>query len=582
MSTMDQLYRYGDLLAWAPALALLAVTALMSFSRIFERNPPSLLLLLAVIFWIWADVTHGFVSDPGLKTLLFYLQFVFLTCIPATWIGTCFRLVGQSGRFQRLALLGLSLAGLVFVGFLALDSQTHWFFRTLDLPQGSWTFYRQNGPVYYVFIVVLFGTLAAGVVVLVRSRPLFSLLDHRRSTLILWGIGLPLAAGLLDVLKVFEFARIALVPWALLFTSAFFFQALVRGRLFAPIPLAYEIVVQQMSDPVVVMDSTQRPVWVNAAANLLLSEMAATKHHRLSDLFPDLAAHLVVLRAGGDVVIRRGEHEYRVQGTPAQDPKSGFEALAFVFHDITGLKAEQSRLEALVAERTSLLHQSNVKLEVELAKSREAQVRLEQLLSEKELLLQEVNHRVKNNLQIIMSLINLQARRLPKGSAMAESFTATQGRIRSISLVHELIYRTEFGTGLDFRTYLEDLVQGISALYNQVGARVEILPSFRPVQGGVDFSVDFGLVVNELVTNAFKHGIVPAGGGLVTVGLELEESTLVLQVRDTGVGYFPHEADGSSLGLSLVRAVLKKYKAELRVHSEVGTLVEVRIPWEDQ
>ena len=165
---------------------------------------------------------------------------------------------------------------------------------------------------------------------------------------------------------------------------------------------------------------------------------------------------------------------------------------------------------------------------------------------------------------------------------MAERYAATQGRIRSISLVHELIYRTEFGTGLDFRTYLEELVHGISTLYDQPGARVEILPSSRPVQGGVDFSVDFGLVVNELVTNAFKHGIVPAGGGLVTVGLELEGSTLVLRVRDTGSGYTPQESDGTSLGLSLVRAVLKKYKAELQLWHDSGTIAEVRIPWEDQ
>jgi len=250
--------------------------------------------------------------------------------------------------------------------------------------------------------------------------------------------------------------------------------------------------------------------------------------------------------------------------------------------DLTGLTAERIRLESLVEERTTLLHQANKNLEEELQRSQKAQVRLEQLLAEKELLLQEVNHRVKNNLQIIMSLIGLQARRLPTGSPLIATYAATEGRIRSISLVHELIYRTEFGLGLDFRVYLEELVQGISALYNQPGARVEVLPSSRPVHGGVDFSLDFGLVVNELVTNAFKHGLVPAGGGLVTVGLELEGATLVLQVRDTGNGYTLREPEGASLGLSLVKAILKKYKAELRVVSEFGTLVEVRIPWDEQ
>ena len=577
---MDAIYRYGDLLAWAPALALLLMTAMVSFSRIFERNPAALGLLLAVVFWIWADVTHGFVTNPFLKLLLFYLQFGFLSFVPVSWVGTCLRLVGQKNRFSTISLAGLWLSALVFVILLAVDPSTHWFFRSLDLPSGSWTFYRQNGPAYYAFIGILFSALIVGVVILVRSRPYFSVLDLRRSSLILWGIGLPSVTGLIDIFKVLPEPRTALVPWAILVTSVFFLWAILRGRLFAPVPLAYEIVVRRMPDPVVVMDSAQRPIWFNTAAQGLWPEADSAK--RLEEIFPDLAAHLPVLRSGGEIVVHREDRLYRVQGTPAQDPRSGLEALAFVFHDITSLKAEQNRLEALVDDRTSMLHQTNQRLEAELLKSRDAQVRLERILSEKELLVQEVNHRVKNNLQIILSLINLQARRLAPGSRALEVFAATQGRIRSISLVHDLIYRTEFGSGLDFRVYLEELVRGIGALYAQQETRVEILPGSKTVQVDVDFSVDFGLVVNELVTNALKHGLVPAGGGVVTVGLDRDDTSLILTVRDTGVGFVPGPSVGSSLGLSLVRSVLKKYRAELRFPPGSGTLAEVVVPWEDR
>jgi len=575
---MDVIYRYGDLLTWAPTLALLLMTSLVSFSRIFERNPATLGLLLAVVFWIWADMTHGFVADPSLKQLLFYLQFFFLSFIPVAWVGTCLRLVGQKNRSSTVLLAGLGVSALVFIVLLGIDRQTHWFFRTLDLPSGSWTFYRQNGPGYWAFIVVLFSSLIVGVVVLARSRPYFSLLDLKRSSLILWGIGLPTVTGLIDVFKLLPEPRIALVPWGILATTAFFLWAIVRGRLFAPIPLAYEIVVRRMPDPVVVMDSSQRPVWFNNSAQELWP--VADSSQRLAEVFPDLADHLTVLRAGGEIVVERDDRQYRVQGSPAQDPRSGFEALAFVFHDITSLKAEQNRLESLVDERTALLHQTNQKLEVELLKSRDAQVRLERTLAEKELLVQEVNHRVKNNLQIILSLINLQARRLAPGSAALEVFAATQGRIRAISLVHDLIYRTEFGNGLDLRVYLEELVRGIGALYSQQETRVEIVPGSKTVHVDVDFSVDFGLVVNELVTNALKHGLVPAGGGVVTVGLDREEDTLILSVKDTGIGFVPGPSDASSLGLSLVRSVLRKYRAELGFLPGVGTSVEVRVPWE--
>jgi two-component sensor histidine kinase len=530
---------------------------------------------LAVVFWIWTDITHGFVSDPALKLVVFYLKYAFLATIPALWLGTCFRLVGQRSRVTLVAEGTYWVVAAALILMLIFDPVKHWFFSDLELPSGSWTFVRHNGPGYYTFMVLLFGALGLGIALLVRHRHQFSSLDFRRTGLILWG------AGLVDMFRLIPDQHMALVPWAILVTAALFLVAALWGKLFVPVPMAYEIVVQKMPDPVVVMNSTRKPVWFNEVAKELFSGFSSDLARGLIAAVPELEDQFDHLRSGGEIVVRIHGKEYRVQGAQAQDQRSGFEAQAFVFHDVTGLKDETNRLEALVEERTGLLHRSLEMLKDELLNSQEAQIRLERTLSEKELLLQEVNHRVKNNLQIIMSLINLQARRLPKGSLMAESYAATQGRIRSISLVHELIYRTEFGAGLDFRSYLEELVQGISALYAQQDARVEILPSSRPVQGGVDFSVDFGLVVNELVTNAFKHGIVPAGGGVVTIGLELEGSTLVLQVRDSGAGFAPHDTEGASLGLSLVRTMLKKYKAELVIRSDQGSVVEVRIPWED-
>ena len=562
---MDSMYRYGDLLAWTPALAFLLVVALVSFSRIFERNAATLGLLVAVLFWIWADLTHGFVSDPGLKSLLFHLQFAFLACIPLTWIGTCFRLAGYRGPVKTWTEVGLGLAALVFWGLLATDDQIHGFFSALVLPADSWTFYRQNGPGYYAFITLVFSSLVVGLVILARSRPYFSFLDLKRSTLILWGISIPTVAGLIDVFKLLPVSHFVLVPGSIMLTALFFLYSILWGRLFTPTPMAYEIVVQRMPDPVVVMDSTQRPIWLNEAAKALWPGVTTNRGSRLEEVFPSLAEHLATLREAGEITLSRGDRQYRVQGAPAQDQRSGFEAMAFVFHDITGLKAEQNRLEALVGERTALLHEVNRRLEAELAK--------------RELLLREVNHRVKNNLQIILSLIKLQTRRLPAGSDTAEVLAATQARIRSIALVHDLIYRTDFVNGLDFRVYLEELVEGIRDLYDQPGVGVEVRVGTQNLQVGVDFSVDFGLIVNELVTNALKHGLLPAGGGVVAVEANLVEGSLVLTVRDPGPGYPQGASEGTSLGLGIVRSVLKKYGADLLFLVEGGSRVEVRVPW---
>jgi len=571
---MGDLSRYGDLFAWAPALALLLVTALLSFSRIFERNPPALGLLLLVVLWAWVEATQGFVADAGLRMLLVYLKYVVLAWIPFAWVATCLRIVGNR-PWGPVLLAALGALAVAFVVLLVWDHRTGWFFSSLEFtPSGI---ARRTGWLHTVYMTVLFGALGAGVALLVRAGRRFSWMDGRRAKLVLAAAALPSLAGVVDLVGWMPEPRMSLVPWALFASAVLFLGAILRGRLFAPGSSAYETVVRDMADPVLVLDTTGRPVWSNEAAHRAFPSLTTGAAFDL----PEIEGQVPLLRQGHEVSVRYAEREYRAKGTPAQDQRSGFEALVVVFQDVTGLKAEQTRLEALVAQRTQELVRSKEQLEAELEKSRGAQKGLERLLSEKELLLHEVNHRVKNNLQIILSLINLQTRRLAQESAAKEILAATEGRIRSINLVHELIYRTEFGAGLDFRRYLEELVKGIGALYSQVDVRVEVLPSARPVQGGVDFSVDFGLVVNELVTNAFKHGIVPAGGGLVTVALDLRGSTLVLSVRDSGKGFVPDASEGHSLGLSLVRAVLKKYRAELVVKSEGGTLVEILIPWSD-
>ncbi|HTH14556.1 MAG TPA: sensor histidine kinase, partial [Spirochaetia bacterium] len=142
-----------------------------------------------------------------------------------------------------------------------------------------------------------------------------------------------------------------------------------------------------------------------------------------------------------------------------------------------------------------------------------------------------------------------------------------------------LIYRTDFVNGLDFRVYLEELVEGIRDLYDQPGVGVEVRVGTQNLQVGVDFSVDFGLIVNELVTNALKHGLLPAGGGVVAVEANLVEGSLVLTVRDPGPGYPQGASEGTSLGLGIVRSVLKKYGADLLFLVEGGSRVEVRVPW---
>ena len=110
-----------------------------------------------------------------------------------------------------------------------------------------------------------------------------------------------------------------------------------------------------------------------------------------------------------------------------------------------------------------------------------------------------------------------------------------------------------------------------------------VAPTESPIVVDMDFSLDFGPVINELVTNAFKHGILVNGSGRIDVTVAQEDKVLRLSVHDTGPGFPPRGAGerASTLGLSVVRAIIKKYKAELTIEQNGGTTVIVTVPRED-
>ncbi|MDB5818366.1 MAG: protein kinase, partial [Rhizobacter sp.] len=175
-------------------------------------------------------------------------------------------------------------------------------------------------------------------------------------------------------------------------------------------------------------------------------------------------------------------------------------------------------------------------------------------LGEKEALLREIHHRVKNNLQLISSLLSLQASRIVDPS-VAEMFAESRSRVRSMALVHENLYRAGNFSKVSMRDHLINLCAQIARAYGAQSQRVEILVTSDDVELGIDRAVSCGLIVNELVSNALKHGFPGDRSGMVRVGLRADDSLhCVLSVHDNGIGFQqatrPGQAD--TLGLQLV------------------------------
>jgi PAS domain S-box-containing protein len=205
-----------------------------------------------------------------------------------------------------------------------------------------------------------------------------------------------------------------------------------------------------------------------------------------------------------------------------------------------------------------------------------AQAALEASLAEKETLVQEIHHRVKNNMQVISSILRLQSRYVadPHYRAM---FDECRDRIRTMALVHEKLYRTTNLATLDFGEHLRELAQLSRSTLKMPEERVEVSFDVDDVEMGVELAIPLGLIANELVTNAFKHAFVGRPGGRIAISLEQTGQRLALSVDDDGCG-LPPDFDvttAPSLGLRLVRTLVGQIGGSLAAASQDGTRIHV-------
>ncbi|MDH5674092.1 MAG: PAS domain S-box protein [Myxococcales bacterium] len=207
-----------------------------------------------------------------------------------------------------------------------------------------------------------------------------------------------------------------------------------------------------------------------------------------------------------------------------------------------------------------------------------AELRLRAALEEKDALLQEVHHRVKNNLQVITSLLRMQAIDIDDSAAVC-ALEQSIGRVRAMSLVHDQLYASEHLGRIDLELYLEALMAHIAATHGSGAASLSLRLSNVVVTPEV--AVPIGLIANELIRNALEHGHDGSSGSVVEVSLdECERGLLSLRVQDRGPG-FASDVEletGRSLGLRLASALSAQIDGELIFVNAPGCHVELRAP----
>ena len=204
--------------------------------------------------------------------------------------------------------------------------------------------------------------------------------------------------------------------------------------------------------------------------------------------------------------------------------------------------------------------------------------KLQKSLDEKDLLLKEIHHRVKNNMQIISSLLNLQAGYL-KDEEAVNALKESQARIVSMAMLHENLYRSDNLTGINFENYIKHLIRNLFHTYNVNMEKIKFNIMAQGVFLNIDTAIPCGLIINELVTNSIKHAFPEGTSGDIKVNMDQDDDKYHLEISDNGIG-LPPEFDikkSSTLGILLVNSLVGQLDGSIEVIRNQGTTYQIII-----
>jgi two-component sensor histidine kinase len=214
----------------------------------------------------------------------------------------------------------------------------------------------------------------------------------------------------------------------------------------------------------------------------------------------------------------------------------------------------------------------------EISERQRAEEQLKASLQEKEMLLKEIHHRVKNNLQVISSLLYLQSKQVVEPETLA-MFVDSQNRVRSMALVHEQLYQTEDLTRVNMAEYVRSLASFLFRSYGLSVDRIRLKIEVADMPLGVNVAVPCGMIINELLSNTLKHAFPGNRRGAIYIGFSTSaEGRYTLVVGDNGIG-LPEGLDfrqTRSLGLQLVNTLVEQLEGTIRLDTSEGTQFQIR------
>lgn len=190
-------------------------------------------------------------------------------------------------------------------------------------------------------------------------------------------------------------------------------------------------------------------------------------------------------------------------------------------------------------------------------------------LSDRELLLREIHHRVKNNLQVVSSLLSIQGREIQDEKARS-AISESKNRVHSMALIHQFLYSDKELASIDMKEYIPNLCKTLFNAYKLDHDLIDLQVVVEPISLDIDTAIPLGIIINELITNSLKYAFEEADVGFINVSFAERQNQLVLTVKDNGKGMQDNDRSDISFGMKLIRAFEEKLQAEVKILGNDG------------
>ena len=569
-------------------IILIGIAFQIWISRKISRPGSELVIYCSALILVTTKLWQYIVANSSLLFILNIIHYVSIAVLVAAWLYFCVKNILQKDKIEFFNFALLCILPILF-SIAILTNQYHNIMGKLIIWSGNidqninWGSYLYIGYVYLAsgagFSLILKKsyqnklhflkyTIILTIIILV---PLIFLLMHYLNINII-------IIGQLITLSFYEL-NLAIIYFVFQYANRTFF-------------LPQNNIIDAVHDVLVVVNKQRHILYLNKAALTLIKNPCF--HVVGQDLFKYFPTLIHVLKSDNIQDFKRqivglGNRLYDLDISPVHSWRNKIVAYILNLHDISqikdknikkNLKQIKAELEYSIKQSDADLREVNKALIMEILEHKKAQEIIGDSLEEKNILIGEIHHRVKNNLQIIISLLKLQSR-YSKDESTKDIFRTIINRIRSIGIIHEKLYKSEDLSRTNAKDYINDLARYLLNSFESSGKSVNISVNSDEIYLDLDRSILCGLIINELVSNSLKHAFPNKSKNKenqVKINFFIQGEDLILSVSDNGVG-LPDDLDISrsdSLGMKIVNTLVNQLNGSIDLKKYHGTKVNIK------